>query len=563
MNSVKRQVYFCIMAFSSMFGLTQTKSIDSLKLLLNKVQQTTTRLDLMKEIGTQLVENGFYNDGLNWYFNALKVAEARRDTTSMAALCNNIAVIYTETDQNKKSYPFAEKAVQYALKRNDDKLKANAYNTLGNAYYADYKDSIALGHFNSSLEYRIRSADTAAIGAALKNLAGVYNEFGDQRKALQLTHMARVFRLRKGNADQKMSLFVTLSDLHFGIKRYDSAFYYLNKASEYLNASKNLYELKSYYNSSIQVHRQRNDLEKVISDMNSVLRIKDSILDQESQKSMSELQTRYETEKKDDQLKIQKLELETKEKEAVYSKILFIGVVTIILLLFSFFFVRFKSKQKLKDEIDRIEKENVKKRVELETKEKERNRISTELHDNVGSSVSFISSKIDWLIKNRSFNESEKVELLFLKDSSRDVMNRLRETLWTLNDKSISNTDLCDKLKVYLRKYILCTLNITDSLSTECILPNEDVLAIYRCAQEIANNINKHSEAQTVKIQFYSDANTKLKISFLDDGVGFEEENKEDSYGLRNIRNRLKDIGAKVEINSVKGRGTSVTIIYN
>ena len=563
MNSVKRQVYFCIMAFSSMFGLTQTKSIDSLKLLLNKVQQTTTRLDLMKEIGTQLVENGFYNDGLNWYFNALKVAEARRDTTSMAALCNNIAVIYTETDQNKKSYPFAEKAVQYALKRNDDKLKANAYNTLGNAYYADYKDSIALGHFNSSLEYRIRSADTAAIGAALKNLAGVYNEFGDQRKALQLTHMARVFRLRKGNADQKMSLFVTLSDLHFGIKRYDSAFYYLNKASEYLNASKNLYELKSYYNSSIQVHRQRNDLEKVISDMNSVLRIKDSILDQESQKSMSELQTRYETEKKDDQLKIQKLELETKEKEAVYSKILFIGVVTIILLLFSFFFVRFKSKQKLKDEIDRIEKENVKKRVELETKEKERNRISTELHDNVGSSVSFISSKIDWLIKNRSFNESEKVELLFLKDSSQDVMNRLRETLWTLNDKSISNTDLCDKLKVYLRKYILCTLNITDSLSTECILPNEDVLAIYRCAQEIANNINKHSEAQTVKIEFYSDENTKLKISFLDDGVGFEEECKEDSYGLRNIRNRLKDIGAKLEINSVKGRGTLVMIIYN
>jgi|GEM_PF-3589855 len=563
MNSVKRQVYFCIMAFSSMFGLTQTKSIDSLKLLLNKVQQTTTRLDLMKEIGTQLVENGFYNDGLNWYFNALKVAEARRDTTSMAALCNNIAVIYTETDQNKKSYPFAEKAVQYALRRNDDKLKANAYNTLGNAYYADYKDSIALGHFNSSLEYRIRSADTAAIGAALKNLAGVYNEFGDHRKALQLTHMARVFRLRKGNADQKMSLFVTLSDLHFGIKKYDSAFYYLNKASEYLSTSKNLYELKSYYNSSIQVHRQRNDLEKVISDMNSVLRIKDSILDQESQKSMSELQTKYETEKKDDQLKIQQLELETKEKEAFYSRILFIGIVTIILLLFSFFFIRFKSKQKLRDEIDRIEKENVKKRVELETKEKERNRISTELHDNVGSSVSFISSKIDWLIKNRSFNESEKVELLFLKDSSRDVMNRLRETLWTLNDKSISNNDLCDKLKVYLRKYILCTLNITDSLSTECILPNEDVLAIYRCAQEIANNINKHSEAQTVKIQFYSDANTKLKISFLDDGVGFEEENKEDSYGLRNIRNRLKDIGAKVEINSVKGRGTSVTIIYN
>jgi signal transduction histidine kinase len=106
-------------------------------------------------------------------------------------------------------------------------------------------------------------------------------------------------------------------------------------------------------------------------------------------------------------------------------------------------------------------------------------------------------------------------------------------------------------------------LNITDSLSTECILPNEDVLAIYRCAQEIANNINKHSEAQTVKIEFYSDENTKLKISFLDDGVGFEEENKEDSYGLRNIRNRLKDIGAKLEINSVKGRGTSVTIIYN
>lgn len=506
---------------------------------------------------------GVYNVALSNYLNGLRISEKLKDLKGVARVADNIGNVYYKLNDPKSAIRYHQLSLEKHKLLGDSEGVASNYINIGLGFQktGEYAKSLSLQ--KKALAIYTQSKNNLFIAKCYNNIALAYDEMDSIDLALEY---------------YKKSLKIN-SDANFvsqiGLNQYNIGNIYLQK-KDFVNAVKALEASKLiiYESSNLEILK---NIYKKLAEANLAVgkhaiaylnlakydSIQSIVMNEEVTSQIAEMQIKYETEKKDDQLKIQKLELETKEKEAVYSKILFIGIVTIILLLFSFFFIRFKSKQKLKDEIDRIEKENVKKRVELETKEKERNRISTELHDNVGSSVSFISSKIDWLIKNRSFNESEKVELLFLKDSSQDVMNRLRETLWTLNNKSISNTDLCDKLKVYLRKYILCTLNITDSLSTECILPNEDVLAIYRCAQEIANNINKHSEAQTVKIEFYSDENTKLKISFLDDGVGFEEENKEDSYGLRNIRNRLKDIGAKLEINSVKGRGTSVTIIYN
>jgi signal transduction histidine kinase len=134
--------------------------------------------------------------------------------------------------------------------------------------------------------------------------------------------------------------------------------------------------------------------------------------------------------------------------------------------------------------------------------------------------------------------------------------------LWTLNNQTITNYDLTDKLKVYIKKHLIIPNKINDASLKEQVLSNDVVLALYRCVQEIINNTNKHSKASHVNIHFSSSEILKFNISIEDDGIGFEEKEQEESYGLRNLRSRLRDINAELVISSEKNKGTTISINY-
>lgn len=201
---------------------------------------------------------------------------------------------------------------------------------------------------------------------------------------------------------------------------------------------------------------------------------------------------------------------------------------------------------------------------EMKRLQDERNRISRDLHDNVGSMVSFVSTKIDWVLKHKNINEDAVDDLQQVKENAHEIMLGLRETIWTLHDKIITNTDLADKLKVYIKSHLLIPYDIQDDIKSEMNMGNEVVLNIYRCCQEVVNNINKHSEATRVTIEFKNSQTTCFEMSLNDNGKGLSKEdlNKEDHYGLNNLRLRLQEVGAIIEIESSQNKGTCIKIIY-
>jgi signal transduction histidine kinase len=159
-------------------------------------------------------------------------------------------------------------------------------------------------------------------------------------------------------------------------------------------------------------------------------------------------------------------------------------------------------------------------------------------------------------------DQNTKEELKTVRSSAQEVMTSLRETLWTLHNKTITNHDLIDKLKVYIKKHLLIDHRISDNSIHEYVLSNDVVLALYRCVQEIINNANKHSKAKSANILFSSSENLKFSFRISDDGIGFEEKEKEESYGLRNLRSRLKEINAELVISTKENEGTTITINY-
>mgnify|MGYP001371880911 CR=1 FL=1 len=499
-----------------------------------------------------------YQEGLNIALNALKEAEKFKNPIDLANANLQVGVAYYYNNQDRKEdlFYFYE-AKKYIYQANIDSLKPRINHNIGAIY-------VELGELDSAEKY----------------LSEVFHLLKNTKKYVELSKSSAV-----------------LVELYFHKENYPLALKYIEKAEQYAKLSGNksdyafarikrgLYHLNlKQYKESIPFFEEVKNLYEEVNDeqgMQYVYRIladatansidpkiaklyedyyqlKDSLFKKESAEKLALYKTTFETEKKDLQIKLQNAAIKEEQEKSFFTKLIFTVVLVMILLIVFIFYLNFKHKQKIKSEIEKIEAENIRKQTELEAKERERNRLAAELHDNVGSSVSFMSLKLDKLIKQDSSNQ----EITLLKQTTQDILSGLRETLWTLNSKSITNIDLCDKLKIYIKNHLLCSFKIEDQLTHEFEIPNEDVLTLYRCSQEIINNINKHSKANLVIVQFLSLNPNELFLIFNDNGVGFNFVEKDESYGLRNLKARMEKINGTIEVDSELDKGTKITLHF-
>lgn len=505
---------------------------------------------------------GNFTESLSFYLKSLKLSDEIKDSLSYAKTSDNIGNVYLKLLQPEKAIPFHESSLRINSALNDSFGMGNSYINLGLAFQKQGKSNLNLSYQNKALGIFQRLNNKLYQGRCYNNIALAYDELNILDTALINYKKALLIQTETGYKQG-----IALSNYNIGSiliqqKDFAKAFIHLQSAEDIFKEIENKENLKEVYKKLSEAANHIGKYEQAYNYLCLYNNIKDSVLNEDVTKQIAEMQTKYDTEKKDLQLKLQASELKEQNQKSFYTKIIFSVVIAFILLLGLIVYLKVKNKQKVKAEIEKINHENSLKQKEIETKESERNRMAAELHDNVGSSVSFISTKIDWLLQHQNLNEESKKELGVLKSSAQEVMSGLRETLWTLNAKSISNFDFCDKLKVYIKKHLLCDCVITDNINEEYIIPNEDVLALYRCCQEIINNINKHSKATKVNIRFISDAQTKLGIITEDNGVGFTEKEKEESYGLRNIRARMAKINAEVKIVSELNKGTQIELRY-
>lgn len=197
----------------------------------------------------------------------------------------------------------------------------------------------------------------------------------------------------------------------------------------------------------------------------------------------------------------------------------------------------------------------------------ERERISRELHDNIGSQLSFIISNIDWAIENKDNikKEDEKKNLSAINDTARNVMGNLRESIWALNKEKITLEEFADKLKAYIQNIIslkpaiqfISEENIQSNISFSPI----DALNIFRICQECINNVFRHSGATILKLNIVSATPQNFCINIEDNGKGFDvEQNMSGHYGLENMKYRAQELNANVDIISAPGEGTNISI---
>ena len=204
---------------------------------------------------------------------------------------------------------------------------------------------------------------------------------------------------------------------------------------------------------------------------------------------------------------------------------------------------------------------------ELEMKQKvqdERERISRDLHDSVGTHFAYIVSQLDFLSLGWHTNhiKDKKDYLEKLSDFARSGMKMLRETIWALNQEEVE----CQSLKIKIEDYLkLCFSNTSVQFNFTCEYDQDRInsniaLNVFRIIQESVSNALKH--AQCDQLQIYLHLGNHLKLIIKDNGDGFNAEKSiqiDGHYGLKNIKKRADEIQASVTINS-NSEGTEIIL---
>jgi signal transduction histidine kinase len=199
----------------------------------------------------------------------------------------------------------------------------------------------------------------------------------------------------------------------------------------------------------------------------------------------------------------------------------------------------------------------------IEAQETERRRVSRELHDEAGQSLTALKISLE-LMQADGLAESEKShqslqEAVALTNAT---MQRIRLLAQGLRPPELDVVGLDPTLEDYCHDFAQHTRLLIDYTGTELpALPDEVTICFYRVLQEALTNVAKHAHANHVLVALRCNANT-LSLSVEDDGQGFDAQTavsvsrQPQSIGLMGMRERLELLGGRLEIKSQPGQGT-------
>lgn len=240
----------------------------------------------------------------------------------------------------------------------------------------------------------------------------------------------------------------------------------------------------------------------------------------------------------------------------VWKKGWFTAILIVIALGLLYFLISFYSKRKFRRQLRELETQR--------SIQQERERISRELHDNIGAQLSFISSTLDWITDSPGHmtRQEETQRLGAINTTAKHVINDLRETIWALKKESVAADELADRLKLFVRSQQPQTeINITEQAAAGTLFSPTDALNMFRICQEAIMNCIKHACASVMTIDIQAGKNDGFLITITDDGKGFEQkEEYPGHYGLENMEHRAAELGAKLVIESEPGKGARIKI---
>ncbi len=469
---------------------------------------------LYSNIATLLGETNNDEKQLEYLKKAYKLLDENKDERFIATISSNLGLTYYHTKDTVNAIKWSEKALELSKLSNDLTGKTQAYLTLS---FLQKDLNKSLQYAEQAVQYSDELKDETHQATAYHRYADVLNQLGESDKALDYAEQAVSFAQKIGDniTLPRASFTAATIAYNLGLKA---------KAADY------------YRTYSI---------------------IKDSITPIENAREINEIQTKYETEKKENQIIQQKLKIQKQESNLLYA--IFGGALVVFVLIGIFVYNRKTQKLKLKQL--QQEKEKAILNSFILGEERERKRISHELHDGVAAMIGAANMSLEsipHLPQEKRMEQLSKVQGI-LEHSHRDIRHIAHNLLPTVLEEE-GLIQATEQFVSEINETQLVNITVTDRNSKADQHPPQLQLMLFRVIQELINNIVKHSQAQNAQVTF-SNSKNGINIEITDDGIGYDDTTATTGkQGLYSIAQRLKSIGGKFKISKRSRGGTQAKI---
>lgn len=249
------------------------------------------------------------------------------------------------------------------------------------------------------------------------------------------------------------------------------------------------------------------------------------------------------------------------KEEVVFVIIVVILVMIFMAIMFLVFLTRNKTRKNqliFENERMRHEYEDALLNTRLEIQEHTMNYISSEIHDNIGQTLSLARIQMN--------NEDEPESASMADELLGKAIADLRLLSHNLNTNHIRETGFIEAVQSLASQFERTgryEIDIKNETSGELYIDEEKGLIVFRIIQEVLNNVIKHANATRIAIEIEQQAH-EASITITDNGDGFEPESvKSSGIGLKNMRDRIRLVGGHFSLSSTPGEGTQVKIVIS
>ena len=507
---------------------------------------------------------GNYPEALKYFLTGLKIFEEKKDKENIAVAYSNIAEVYAKQGKYIESMKYLQNALEL-----DKGLKypygmAYDYSNIGNVYFDQSKYEQALNNYLSSLKLFKEMEENEGIAKINGIIGKTYFKIGNAEEAMKYLSEALSAARQFGGKRIMMETYESLMLIDSAEGNWQQAYQNQKLFAQYRDSllseensnkiQENIMQFWFDKKEDSLKHQQALTNEKLIQQellanqhMQSLL-IKENemaLLNREKRLQQLQLQNnqaelgmqKSEAEKKQNQLAIQSLQIKKQKQVRNYLLVGF-ALLTIIA---AFGYYSYRTRQQLKLQMLR-------------------NKIASDLHDDVGSTLSSISM-FSQMAQQQS---KETIPLLdTIGDYSRKMLEAMADIVWTINPEN----DQFEQIILRMRNFAYDLLG-TKKIEFE-FDADEDVASlklsmevrknIYLIFKEATNNMVKYSGADKALFRIKGEKNI-LTMLIRDNGKGFDTSQSTNGNGLRNMKNRAEEMGAHLMIDSAFGKGTTIEL---
>ena len=528
-------------------------SLDDASALTAKDPSTNNKTYLAGQylnIGNTYTVMADYRKALTYHLQALHRFEEVANKQGISYCYQGIGGDFLSLEQLSQATEYTKKAIALKTEMKDQRGIATALKQQGSIFRGAKQLDSALAYYfqalklfqgmslkveEADLDFEIGNvygdkADLPDARTFLNNSKDVDREMGDSTRyktaeAALLSLQGRIGReqqdelrlmsslkasVESGDREMELTNYQYLSDHYAGVRQYDKALYYARKYFE----------------------------------------IHDSLQGRDVQLQLRKLESQYNVEKEEQEIKLLKEDQHVTRLVLQRDKVLLYGAVIVLGLLVLVGFLIFNRHRAVS---------NARRIIEME---KMRNTIARDLHDDVGSTLTSINvlSKVALEPQEEGFIRSS---LQKIKDRSSAIMEKMDDIVWAIDPQHDTMEELLSRMKEFAAE-LLEPANIDYRFEekgdlTAMKLDVRRRKDLYLLFKEAVNNAIKYSGCRTMIIRLEQEHGL-LRMEIGDDGNGFDEALVRAGNGLNNMRERAASMEGRLFIDTAVGRGTRIVL---